>query len=609
MTKIYERHGVKTHILTEAVELDLFGRQLEAMQCYAFDTETSSLNAWKGSAFLLSFSDGVSSWVIPLKHFKLDHVAHVLRPSFAQLDKEMVGHNLKFDAHFAKQTLGLDIGRRWHDTQLQAWLINENRIHKLKELMRVELKMETPEEEQVLEWLKTNQGARENWDYSKLPDDLVLPYSGMDPYGTMKLHQHQMPLIQRHFQGVYDTDCAVLKILYKMEESGLRVDVPYMQSLIPAYEVEAAKWLEGIWQDAGKEFNPDSEKELGDILFKTLNVMPTVYTPTGQPATNDKALDAIDHPIVEKLRAYRSAKYNLSTEVLSVLERTDTKGYVHGDYGISRAKTGRMSCSNPPLQKIRKDPIIRAAYLPDPGCEAWFFDQSQIEMVGLAHYSQDPHMMKVIRDGGDLHKMTAAAIYKKIQQDITKNERAVGKGMNFAVVYMCGDRTLSTFLANYGAMIASEDAVRLKQEHKRGFPEIQRWQQKVIYTVKQDRAPWGRHVKNQFGRVRRIPDWNKAYTAVNHLIQGWAADLMKSAMVKIENDLHPTWKQNIHDAIRVDMSLEWTEEQRLHLAQEIIKRLTDFPQVTVPIRVEAERFSTNWSEVKGVDLEGNRVAA
>jgi DNA polymerase I len=604
---------VTLEIIRTPVTLDLLGERLQRTPLISFDTETTGLDAWRCKIFMLSFAVGDQSWVVPTKLFKDDHIADFLKKIFHEPSKEVVGANIKFDLHHMKQSFDVECARRLHDVQLQAFLLDENRVLKLKELMRAEIGWDTKEEEAVHEWLKQNCGKRENWRFDQVPEDIMAPYSGADAVGTLRLHEHQYPKIRSHFQTLYDTECAVLKILYKMEENGLRLDRPYLEGIKAQYEKLASLQLRSVWQEAGKEFNVESPKELGQILFGRLKIVPVLRTGKGAPSTNEEALSFIDHPIVEKLQAYRGTLHDLSTYVDGPLEKLDPAGYVHGDYRLTSAKTGRFSCSNPNLQNIKKDPVIRRAYRPELGHEAWLFDMSQIEMVGFAHYSQDAAMVKALREGTDLHTMTAASVYRKGLSEVTKQERAVGKGCNFSIIYGCGADKLSAFFKNYGAEVTKDEAVQLRTRYKQTFPTVDQFSRKVMWTVKNPRPFWeggpsGHYVKNQFGRIRRIDPQLKAYTGVNHLIQGWAADLMKAGMVRVEK-MAPMWKQNIHDAIRVDMPLAWSESQRFEFAREIVHNLSDFPQVSVPIRVTAERFITNWSEVQDVDLTRPHRAA
>lgn len=596
---------MKLTVVKDPIGLDLLANRLQALGLFSFDTETTGLDPWKAKAFMLSFSDGETAWVVPVKYFSADLLTAKLTDAFGNRGKEVVGHNLKFDLHFLKNTFGVTCHRQLHDTCVQGFLLNENRQNSLKPLAREILHHETSDEDRIKDWLKAHYAKQEDWRFDAVPEEITIPYSGMDAWRTYKLHEALYPQIKEHFLDVYNTDRQILGILYKMEQNGLKIDVSYLEGLVGVYEQKVEDLKKEVWKIAGEEFDLNSPGELGRILFTKLGVTCPIYTAKGNPSTADDVLNLIKHPIVDSLRSYREAAHDLSTSIKGPLEFVDSNGYLHGDYSINRAKTGRFSCSRPNNQNIKKDPAIKRAYVVDPGHEAWLFDQSQIEMVGFAQYSKDEKMLKALHDGVDLHAMTASEAYEKPVSAVTKSERQIGKGTNFAIIYGCGDKKLASFINNYmtEGKISDQEAAAFKQRYKSKFPSVTSFTQRVIYAVKQDRAPWGHFVRNQFGRVRRLDHVNKAYTGVNHLIQGWAADLMKKGMVRLEKSLGPIWKQNIHDAIRIDHTAEWNSpEHRNEWLREVSRCLTDFPEVGPPIRVTIDTFRTNWAESEEVKL-------
>ena len=596
---------MKLKVIKDPIELDLMAIRLKNTQAFSFDTETTGLDPWKAEAFMLSFSDGETAWVVPKRYFTSKLLSSVLTDIFAEPKKEVIGHNLKFDLHFLKNTFGVTCHRQLHDTCLQGFLLDENRPNGLKPLAREILNYKTSEEDLVKKWLEANFSKKEDYRYDSVPEEITAPYSGSDAWLTFKLHETLQPRIKEHFLDLYNNERQVLRILYKMEQNGLKVDVPYLQELALTYELKATEQMKAVWKIAGEEFDVNSNDQLSRVLFTKLGIPCPIFTAKGNQSTAEEALNLIDHPIVEALKKYRETAHDLSTSIKSPLELVDKNGYLHSDYSINRAKTGRFSCSRPNNQNVKKDPAIKRAYIVEPDEEAWLFDQSQIEMVGFAQYSKDVKMLKALENNVDLHAMTAATVYEKPIENVTKQERAIGKGTNFAIVYGCGDRKLASFINNYmtEGRISDQEAAIFKNRYKAKFPAVTSFTQRVIYAVKQNRAPWGHFVKNQFGRVRRLDPVNKAYTGVNHLIQGWAADLMKRGMVRLEKSLGPIWRQNIHDAIRVDHSKQWnTPEQKKEWLMEVSKCLTDFPEVEPNIKVTIETFDTNWADAVEVKL-------
>jgi len=285
----------------------------------------------------------------------------------------------------------------------------------------------------------------------------------------------------------------------------------------------------------------------------------------------------------------------LSTYVLPLQEQA-VNGVIHPDFGLTRTRTGRFSCSDPNVQNITKDIDLRRAFTVEPGEEMWFWDQSQIEMVGFAMYSKDPKMVEALKRGDDLHTVTAQEVLGK--KEVTKEERAMGKGTNFAMIYGVGKAKLAKYLSGYvGREVTDLEAAIFKGKYLTAFPTVYSFQRLVMNTVQKHREPWGNFVKNKFGRVRRI-DPLKAYTGVNHLIQGWAADMMKAAMVKIDEKYKPKWRQNIHDCIRIDCEIDIKKE----FIKDIADLLTNFPDVGLPIKCTIEHSRTNWAETEEVKL-------
>lgn len=602
---------MKLNIVETGPQLASLEAYLQDRQIFTFDTETTGLDWTRNSIFLLSFSDSIESWVIPVNRFVSGQLIPFLKTVMSDSSKWVIGQNLKFDAHHLMKSFGVMIERQWHDTQLMAYLMDENRSNSLKKLMPTLLGLDPGDEGKIHAWMKEHQGKRENWDFSKVPEELMLPYSGMDPFATYKLFEKLQPDIEAHFKELYDTDRQVLQILWKMEQNGVHVDGGMLENFIAPYEERQEDYKKRMFEAAGYEFNPDSPDDLVELIYNKLKFPVKFYTakstvgPDGQPnkestpSTGDDALSVIDHPVTEYLRLYRE-QGNALNYAKGLLEKQDEYGIVHGDYSITRTKTGRFSCSAPNLQNVPKNHALRRCFVATPGFDMFFFDHAQIEMVGFAHYSQDPKMMAALKAGQDLHALAASEVYDKPIDQITKSERAVGKGTNFSIIYGVGKKKLATYINGYmgeGKRLTDIEAQQFKQKYFSRFPFVTQFQYQAQQAVRNNRPPWGHYIKNQFGRVRRItePD-KKAYTAVNHLIQGWAPDLMKKGMVKIEKMFRPYWRQNVHDELRIDLPQE--DKGRKEMVREIVHALTDFTDVRVPINCKVEWSSKDWDSVE-----------
>lgn len=567
-----------------------------------YDTETTGLRWYNSEVFLHSFATLDRTYIIRVKTFDKSKLIPFLKAILEDKNKIIVGQNLKFDRHHLKQTHDVDINGEIRDTMLMSHLMDENSKTSLKDRCSQVLGIKPDERDAVNDWLKENIGAnRDKWDFSLVPEHIMDPYAGNDPWLCMKLEQHYWPGIQEHFKGVYDTDMKVFDILYRMERNGMPIDLSYMKQYQAILEERLMLSDKKTFTDFGNPFDIDSPVEVAEVLYRKMKLpVPMVYrSPSAKEKTHDSTSDEylakIDHPVARGIQEHRGISKMLSTYVIPLQEQA-RQGIIHPDFGLTRTRTGRFSCSDPNVQNITKDIDLRRAFTVEPGEEMLFWDQSQIEMVGFAMYSRDPKMLEALKRGDDLHTVTGQEVLAR--KEISKEERAMGKGTNFAMIYGVGKAKLASYLTGYvGRVVTDIEALQFKTKYLAAFPTVYSFQRLVMNTVQKNREPWGNHIKNKFGRVRRI-DPQKAYTGVNHLIQGWAADMMKAAMVKIDEKYKPKWRQNIHDAIRIDVPVG----DNMDFIRDVAKLITDFPEVGLPIKCTVERSRTNWAEVEEIKL-------
>lgn len=580
--------------------------QLKSAQQYlinapkiGYDTETTGLRWYKSKVFMHSFATLDKTFTVRNSYFTEQQLQEFLKPILEDKNKIIVMQNGKFDRHHLKQTHNIDINGEIRDTMLMSHLMDENTSISLKDRSEKVLGIKPVEKDAVHDWLKENIGAdKEKWDFSLVPEHVMDPYSGNDPWLCMKLEEYYWPGVQKDFKSVYDTDMKVFDILFRMERNGMPIDLEYMKQYQAILEEKIEVNKKKTFTDFGGEgcsFDINSPNEVAEVLYRKMKLPVPKLTGKGGDSTDDEALRQIDHPVARGIQEHRSLSKMLSTYVLPLQEQA-VNGVIHPDFGLTRTRTGRFSCSDPNVQNITKDIDLRRAFTVEPGEEMWFWDQSQIEMVGFAMYSKDPKMVEALKRGDDLHTVTAQEVLGK--KEVTKEERAMGKGTNFAMIYGVGKAKLAKYLSGYvGREVTDLEAAIFKGKYLTAFPTVYSFQRLVMNTVQKHREPWGNFVKNKFGRVRRI-DPLKAYTGVNHLIQGWAADMMKAAMVKIDEKYKPKWRQNIHDAIRIDCSSDVSRD----FIADVAKLITDFPDVGLPIKCTVEKSRTNWAEVEDVKL-------
>lgn len=597
-------------LITTLSELESLSVVLQAASSFAYDTETTGLEWWPNKIFSISFCVAEDVWLIYTRDFPAAAIKQFLTIIFSDSSKECFGHNIKFDRLHTMKSFGVWIDRVCNDTLLMAHLCDENRKNGLKPLMWFLLGLNSDEDTVIKAWLKDHFAKQEDWDYSAIPRDLMTPYAAADTYCTWKVKEKLWPTIQSHFASLYETDRKVLDILTRMEWKGLKLDIPYLQQLQPQYETKLSTLQSSIFKSTGFEFNISSDIELAEVLYGKLGLPCKKFTTKGQLSTDMEALSELEHPSIEYLLEYSELNHRLNNFIIPLQELADANHRIHGSFSLTATRTGRFACSHPNLQNMPKNDDIRRAFIVDPGGVMWFWDHSQIEMVGFSMYSKDPKMIGALQNGEDLHRLAASEALGIQLANVDMANRAMGKGTNFAIIFGVGKAKLARYINGYmpkGNKLSDQQAWEFKQKYFIKFPSVREFQYSVMNTVRQTREPWGNFVKNKFGRVRRIrPD--KAYTGVNHLIQGWAADLMKASMVRIDEKFPNTdWRQNIHDSIRIDNN-EPDFKKQSEWAQEVAWCLCDWPNVPVPVSCSIDYSSTNWAEMKGVPYERKRMA-
>lgn len=599
-------------LITDPEDLQHLKERLQEAQIFAFDTETTGLDWWCEKVFLLQFCIDQDVWLVYVSDFQTeDPRTHHLLQSFLEdvfsdPNKEVFGHNIKFDRLHVMKSFNVWIDRRCHDTLLMAHLCDENRKNGLKPLSESLFGIPPDTETAVKAWLNEKYSKNADWDYSAVPREIMTPYAAEDPLNTWKVREKLWPIIQAHFASLYETDRKVLDILTRMEYKGLLLNIPYLQELQPQYEMKLKDLQKSVFSATGFEFNIGSDIELAEVLYGKLKLPCLKMTMKGQQSTDMEALVNLEHPCIEPLLEYSELNHRLNNFVIPLQELSDVNHRIHGSFSLTATRTGRFACSHPNLQNMPKNDDIRRAFIVDPGQSMWFWDHSQIEMLGFAMYSKDPKMQGALLNGEDLHRLAASEALGIPLGEVDKANRAMGKGTNFAIIFGVGKAKLARYINGYmpkGSKLTDQAAWEFKQKYFIKFPTVKEFQYSVMNTVRQHREPWGNFVKNKFGRVRRIKP-EKAYTGVNHLIQGWAADLMKASMVRIDEKFHNVdWRQNVHDAIRIDSNE--TQEKQSQWAQEVGHCLSNWPDVPVPVSCTIEHSSTNWAEMKEVKYDRN----
>ena len=400
-----------------------------------------------------------------------------------------------------------------------------------------------------------------------------------------------------------EVELPLVQVLRDMEQAGVRIDVPMLHQAEQQLTTELQGIEQQIYTLADKQFNINSPRQVGEVLFDTLHLDPKAKkSKTGQYSTSEEVLLGLKdrHPIVGKILDYRELKKLISTYIVALPTYIDPKdGKIHTTYNQTVTATGRLSSSNPNLQNLpvrsERGQLIRRAVIPDDGCVFLSADYSQIELRLMAHFSQDPHMLEAFRSGQDIHAATAAKIFGVPIGQVTKDQRRRAKTANFGIIY-----GISAFGLAQQLDCPRSEAKQLIDDYFAAFPG-------VVQYIEQQKEFARQHgyAVTLFGRKRYLPDilsHNATVrsfaerNAVNSPIQGTAADIIKMAMVSIHRRLKEEGMQTqmimqVHDELNFNVPAAETERARTLVVDE----MQNVVHLTVPLIADCG-VGKNWLE-------------
>jgi DNA polymerase-1 len=499
---------------------------------------------------------------------------------------KIIGHNLKYDLQVLWRN-GLTAARTGADTMLEHYVMDETPgTHGLKQLAKDYLNM--PEYDAELKPFHKK-------GFENCPKDILYKYNAKDASYTYQLH--------RLFQGMLTPENhAVLNnllypasdVLARMESLGVLVDKALLTRMDSEYAAAIDDLLKKLQEAVGHPFNPNSYKQLLDVLYRELN-LPV----PGRLSTDSDALEAIReyHPVVGFLLDYRAKKKIHSTYIKALLEAIDENGRVHTTFNLHGTVTGRLSSSDPVnLQNIPRESDIRRIFIATPGYTLVEGDLSQAEVRGLAYYSKDKNLIDAILAGGDMHVRTACLMFKVKPEEVTKEMRQKAKRLTFGVIYQMSANALAQELE-----ITEAEAAELIEAYFAAFPQAREW----IEETKREVLRTGK-VSTPFGRTRRfgyISDENRNEVlrqAVNAPIQSLASDVTLSALIRagkaLENNPNTRLLLTVHDSILLE-----TKEDPIEVAR-WLEGIMSAPVLdgSVPFAAEV-KIGPSWGELKPLE--------
>ena len=567
----------------------------------AFDTETTGIDAMSAEMVGMSFAvEGGRAWyvAVPENQAEAQELVDAFRPFFENEGQIKVGQNLKYDLTILSH-YGVEVKGELFDTMLAHYVVEPEQRHNMDHLAETYLHYRTIHIEELIGTGRQQKNMRD------LAPSEICDYACEDADVTLRLY----PVLREKMAECDVTDVfskiemPLLPVLARIEQNGVRLDTEALQQTGDDFRARLQTLEEEVYALAGHEFTITSPKQVGTVLFEELKVSEKARkTKTGQYSTSEEVLETLrdKHPIVEKILAHRALKKLLSTYVEALPKLINARtGRIHTSFNQAVTATGRLSSSNPNLQNI---PVrgedgreIRKAFVPDEDCTFFSADYSQIELRIMAHLSGDEHMIADFNAGHDIHAATAARIFHKSIEEVTRDERRKAKTANFGIIY-----GISAFGLSERLGIPRGEAKELIDSYFDTYPQVKEYMSTCI-----ERAQERGYILTEFKRRRYLADINsrnatvRGYAernAVNAPIQGTAADIIKVAMVAIdrrlrEEQLEAKMILQVHDELNFSVPHRELDTVRRLVVEEMERAYS----MRVPLLAECGS-GTNWLE-------------
>lgn len=571
---------------------------LTKAKVFAFDTETTALNPRAAELVGISFSTTKhSGYWVPATVAALE----ALRPMFADAALTKIGHNLKFDLSVLAEN-DCPVDGLCYDTMLAHALIDPEQRHNLDTLSEDYLQYSTIRFSELLPDVKKG----ETIDYTGVDEAALTNYAIEDADVTLQLWEVFEPKLKECGQDkiFFEIETPLLPVLVAMEREGIRMSENTLKEIGGSIEGHIIELQNAVYDAAGRDFNLNSPKQLGEVLFDELKLVEKPKkTKTGQYATNEQVLSSLapKHQIVADLLEYRQLSKLTSTYINALPNSVDPKtDRVHTHYGQVQTATGRLSSNDPNLQNIPvrspKGREIRKAFVSRAGWKLLAADYSQIELRILAALTKDEGLLTAFKEGQDIHTATAAKIFDVAPEDVTRDQRSTAKMVNFGIPY-----GISAFgLAQRLGTVSRTEAQEIIDSYFAQFPGIPGYMESQKESAKEKgyvetvcgRRRYLRDINSSNGTVRAGAERN----AINMPIQGTAADMIKIAMVRIQKSMREANLQSrmllqVHDELVFD--LEPSEEATLR--ELVTDGMIGALELDCPIEIEIG-IGDNWLE-------------
>lgn len=594
-------------IFTEQ-EFESVLKRLEDCKVFAFDTETTSLVSHDAKivGVSIAFAEGDAVY-IPVAHDYLgapeqlnrEHVLEKLSVYLNDPNKTVIGQNLKYDIGVL-ENYGITINAKIIDTMLESYVLNStSNRHDMDTLALLYLGKKTIKFEEI-----AGKGKKQ-LTFNDIAIEVASDYAAEDADVTLQLHQTLWPRIEKEDNCeniLLDVELPLMRVLSKMQRTGVLIDAKKLQTQSGEFAKRIGDIEKQVHGLAGQEFNLASPKQLREILFEKMQLPVVKKTPTGQPSTSEPILQelAIDYELPKLILEHRSLSKLKSTYTDKLpLQINAHTGRVHTSYNQAVTATGRLSSTDPNLQNIpvRKEEgrRIRQAFIAAPGCKFLSADYSQIELRIMAHLSQDPGLLKAFSEGIDVHRATAAEVFNVPLDQVSDDQRRSSKAINFGLIY-----GMSAFGLAKQLGVSRRVAQEYMDVYFARYPGIKTYMEQTRLFAHEHG-----YVETLMGRRLNLADINSKdkmaqmaaeRAAINAPMQGTAADLIKLAMITIDQwlatrQLKTKMIMQVHDELIFEIPEEELEEVKAKVKQQMESAM----QLSVPLIVDVG-VGDNWDE-------------
>ncbi len=594
-------------VVLAAEQLDSMIAVIEETGSFAFDTETTSLDAMQADLVGLSFATAPGrSWYVPVGHrdgeqLSLESVLAAVRPLFESADIAKCAHNANYDMTVLTNH-GVRFANVDFDTMIAAHLLGRsyNQLG-LKDLSLNELGHEMTNIKELIG------SGRKQITFDQVDIEAAAEYAAADADITFRLRDVFEPQVhQQDLRGLMDdTELALLPVLVTMQRHGIKMDSGVLHEMSADMFQQLGRIENEIYQSIGHTVNINSPQQLSNLLFQELGLPKTKRTKTGW-STDANSLESLKgmHPVVDQILEYRQVSKLKSTYVDALPEMVNpVTGRVHTSYNQTGSATGRMSSSDPNLQNI---PIrtelgrqVRRAFVAE-GAPVWQLfsaDYSQIELRVLAHLSQDQGLLDAFRRGEDIHSATASLMFEVPLNEVDSEKRRIAKVLNFGVIYGLSPHGISQQTG-----FTREQGREFIDTYFAKYPGISEYLEAVKSQAHADQ-----YVETVMGRRRYLPEINSPNfntrgaaerMAINMPIQGTAADIMKLAMVRVQRRLDADEMQTkmllqVHD----ELVFETPNEELDALRDLVFDEMPAAMELDVTLKVDA-KWADNWGDME-----------